>query len=57
MPLVPAHAVAVDPTNHLRVYVGTGIGVYTSLDGGVNWYREVTGFSNVSVEHLEINTT
>ena len=55
LPLVPAHAVAVDPTNPSRVYVGTDIGVYTTLDGGTNWYREVTGFGNVSVEHLEIN--
>ena len=55
LPKVPAHAVAVDPTNPSRIYVGTDIGVYTTLDGGANWYREVTGFGNVSVEHLEIN--
>jgi hypothetical protein len=55
LPRVPAHAVAVDPTNPSRIYVGTDIGVYTSLDGGASWYREVTGFGNVSVEHLEIN--
>ena len=55
LPLVPAHAVVVDPTNPSRVYVGTDLGVYTSLDSGANWYRELTGFANVSVEHLEIN--
>ena len=47
----------VDPTNHTRIYVGTDIGVYTSTDSGANWYREVTSFGNVSVEHLEINGT
>lgn len=57
LPKVPAHAVVVDPTNPSRVYVGTDIGVYTSLDGGANWFRENTGFGNVSVEHLEINST
>lgn len=57
LPLVPAHTVAVDPTNPSRIYVGTDIGVYTSFDGGSNWFREVTGFGNVSVEHLEINST
>jgi hypothetical protein len=55
LPKVPAHAVAVDPTDPTRIYVGTDIGVYTTLDGGANWFREVTGFGNVSVEHLEVN--
>ena len=57
LPRVPAHSVVVDPTNHTRIYVGTDIGVYTSTDSGANWYREVTSFGNVSVEHLEINGT
>ncbi|MEJ6003925.1 hypothetical protein WG899_00060 [Paucibacter sp. AS339] len=56
LPKVPAHTVVVDPSNSARVYVGTDIGVYTSIDGGANWYRENTGFGNVSVEHLEINS-
>ena len=56
LPRVPATAVVVDPSNGSRVYVGTDIGVYTSADGGLNWYRENAGFGNVSVEHLEINT-
>ncbi len=56
LPKVPAHTVVVDPSNSARIYVGTDIGVYTSIDGGANWYRENTGFGNVSVEHLEINS-
>ena len=56
LPRVPATAVVVDPGNSQRVYVGTDIGVYTSADGGLNWFRENVGFGNVSVEHLEINT-
>lgn len=57
LPMVPATAVVVDPFDGNRVYVGTDIGVYTSADGGANWYRENAGFGNVSVEHLEINST
>ena len=56
LPRVPAHTVTVDPTNTARIYVGTDIGVYTSLDSGANWFREATGFGNVSVEHLEVNS-
>jgi len=57
LPLVPAQTVIVDPTNSNRVYVGTDLGVFTTIDGGVNWYKEVSGFANVSVEWLDINTT
>ena len=57
LPQVPATAVVVDPTDGNRVYVGTDIGVYTTIDGGANWYRENTGFGNVSVESLTINGT
>lgn len=57
LPAVPALTVVVDPTDSNRVYVGTDIGVFTTIDGGANWYKEVTGFANVSVEWLAINTT
>lgn len=56
LPQVPATAVVVDPADGNRVYVGTDIGVFTSNDGGTNWVREYTGFGNVSVEHLAINS-
>jgi hypothetical protein len=57
LPKVPATAVVVDPSDGQRVYVGTDIGVYTTVDGGANWYREVTNFGHVSVEALAINST
>jgi hypothetical protein len=57
LPRVPATAVVVDPADPLRIYVGTDIGVYTTVDGGSNWYREVTNFGHVSIEALAINTT
>ncbi len=57
LPAVPALTVIVDPTNSNRVYVGTDIGVFTTIDGGANWYKEVTGFANVAVEWLDINST
>jgi photosystem II stability/assembly factor-like uncharacterized protein len=54
IPDVPAHSIAVDPNNSSRLYVGTDIGVFVSLDGGANWARESTGFANVIVETLKI---
>ena len=57
IPDIPAHSVVVDPNDNQRIYVGTDLGVFVSLDGGQNWARETTGFSNVVVESLSaINT-
>jgi len=54
LPDIPAHSVVVDPNNPNRIYVGTDLGVFVTLDGGVNWAKETTGFSNTVVEYMEI---
>lgn len=55
MPQVPARTIVVNPADSLQLFVGTDIGVFTSIDGGANWYRENTGFASVSVNALIIN--
>lgn len=57
IPDVPAHSIVIDPNNTQRLYVGTDIGVFVSIDGGANWARENTGFANVIVESLVIKNT
>jgi hypothetical protein len=57
LPQVPATTVVVNPADSQQIFVGTDIGVFTTIDGGTNWYRENTGFANVSVESLKINET
>lgn len=42
LPPVPVNAIAVDPKNPNRIWVGTDVGVYQSLDNGGNWHS----FSN-----------
>lgn len=54
LPDLPVHAIAVDPTRPGRLYVGTDLGVFASLDGGASWSVEATGFANVVVEALAI---
>jgi photosystem II stability/assembly factor-like uncharacterized protein len=56
IPDLPAHALIVDPTNTSRLYVGTDAGVFTSIDAGVNWFKEVTGYANVVTEALALNS-
>ena len=57
LPQIPAHAVVVNPDDSLQVYVGTDLGVFTSVDGGASWYLENTGFANTPVEGLAFNET
>jgi uncharacterized repeat protein (TIGR01451 family) len=54
IPDIPAWSVVVDPSNSQRIYVGTDLGVFVTLDGGANWAKETTGFSNTVVKSLEI---
>jgi hypothetical protein len=54
LPDVPALGVVVHPDDANRVYVGTDIGVFVTLDGGTNWAAEITSFPNVSTESLQI---
>ncbi len=57
LPDVPVHSLVIDPSNTQRLYVGTDLGVFASLDGGATWNVENTGFPNTVVETLTINVT
>jgi len=55
LPDVPVHSIAIDPNNVQRLFVGTDLGVFVSIDGGQNWLVENTGFSQAITERLVIN--
>lgn len=57
LPAVPALSVVVNPGDSQQVFVGTDLGVFTSIDGGASWYLENTGFANTPVEALAFNDT
>lgn len=54
LPDVPVHTLAVDPSNRQRLFVGTDLGVFVSVDGGANWASEHNGFAKVITEQLAI---
>ena len=56
LPDIPVHCIVVDPTIAGRLYIGTDLGVYTTIDYGVTWNLEVTSFANVTTQRLLINT-
>jgi photosystem II stability/assembly factor-like uncharacterized protein len=54
LPDIPVHCIVIDPTNTARLFIGTDLGVFVSLDGGVSWAVENTGFANVVTESLSL---
>jgi len=57
IPDIPVWCIAISPADTNRMYVGTDLGVFTTVDGGLNWYKENTGFANVPVYVLAFDNT
>ena len=54
LPDIPVHSLAVDPTRPERLYLGTDMGVFVSLDRGETWSVENTGFANAVTETVVV---
>jgi len=54
LPDIPVNTIAVDPANRSHLFIGTDLGVFSSVDGGTTWLIENTGFANVPVFSLAI---
>lgn len=55
LPDAPVNALAVDPKNRDRLYVGTDVGAYVSFDTGQSWQPLGTGLPLVPVNDLKIH--
>lgn len=53
IPDIAVHSIVVDSTTPGRLYLGTDLGVFVSLDSGQHWMVE-SGLAPVLVEHLTI---
>ncbi|KAF0239162.1 MAG: glycosyl hydrolase, partial [bacterium] len=54
LPDVPANALAINPVDPKNIFVGTDLGLFETIDGGVNWNR-VSGMPIVAVFDIAIN--
>lgn len=52
LPQAPIRGFARNPTKADWLYVGSEVGLFTSEDGGANWFTTNDGPANVSVEEL-----
>ena len=57
LPDIPTFGLAIAPGFLNRLYVGTDLGVFASLDGGASWAVENSGFANVITESLVVDTS
>jgi photosystem II stability/assembly factor-like uncharacterized protein len=55
LPDAPANALEIDPTAPNTMYVGTDVGVWTTTDGGANWFPFSDGLPNVDVYDLKLH--
>ena len=56
IPDIPVHSIVVDPAQPGRLFLGTDLGVMTSVNGGRTWSVENTGFANAVTEWLALGT-
>lgn len=54
LPDIPVHSLVVDPDDGARLYLGTDVGVFVSVDGGERWLVEETGFGPAVTEWLSL---
>jgi photosystem II stability/assembly factor-like uncharacterized protein len=56
LPDVPVNTIAINPNNRSHLYIGTDVGLFSSLDGGQTWMVENTGFANAPVWALALQS-
>lgn len=54
LPDIPVHTIVADPDDPARLYLGTDLGVWVSIDGGRSWLVEETGFGPAVTEWLSL---
>lgn len=57
LPDVPVNCIAVDPANPARLFAGTDLGMFVTTDGGGSWQVENSGFANVAVSALAVQSS
>jgi photosystem II stability/assembly factor-like uncharacterized protein len=52
LPDIPVNTIIIDPASPNHFVIGTDLGVFESINAGLDWTHEVTGLANVSVSEL-----
>jgi hypothetical protein len=57
LPDTPVNAIQVNPTDSQTLYIGTDVGVFRTVDGGLSWHVFDASLPNVIVSDLAINAS
>jgi photosystem II stability/assembly factor-like uncharacterized protein len=57
LPNIPVSCIVVNPSNVNNIYIGTDLGVFSTVDGGNSWAQDNNGLANVSVADLDYRTS
>lgn len=55
IPNIPVNAIEINPANTQQIYIATDVGVYATLDKGVNWFPFIEGLANAPIVDLKIH--
>jgi photosystem II stability/assembly factor-like uncharacterized protein len=54
LPDIPVHSIVVDPSADGRLFIGTDLGVFASVDGGGSWAVVQSGFPSAVTEWIAL---
>ena len=57
LPDIPVNAIILDRLYPGHIMVGTDLGIYETINGGVNWVQQNNGLANVSIADLDLNSS
>jgi hypothetical protein len=56
LPDAPVNALTFDPADHTKMFAGTDVGVFQSIDSGTTWTPFTTGMPSVAVFDLAVSS-
>ena len=57
LPNIPVNCVIVNPENTGNIYLGTDLGIFSTLNDGASWVQDNNGLANVSVQDLDYRSS
>jgi uncharacterized repeat protein (TIGR01451 family) len=56
LPDNPVNSITIDPSYPNTLYAATDVGPFVTYDGGANWFKLGSGFPNVAIDQIDLDT-
>lgn len=57
LPNIPVNCIVVNPASANNIFIGTDLGVFSTVDGGSSWVQDNSGLANVAVADLDYRSS